>query len=44
MLNELLVKEGFAQVATYPPNIKYVDRFLKLQKEAREKNKGLWSE
>lgn len=42
MLNELLVKEGFAQVATYPPNIKYVDLFIEAEKQARKNNKGLW--
>jgi len=44
MLNELLVKEGFAQVATYPPNVKYKDIFLEAQREARENKKGLWGE
>jgi endonuclease YncB( thermonuclease family) len=28
MFNETLLKEGYAQVATFPPNVKYVDRFL----------------
>lgn len=40
MLNELLVSEGYAQVYTIPPNVKYQDRFLKAQREAREKGKG----
>ena len=44
MLNAELVKEGYAQVYTFPPNVKYVAKFLKLQKEAREQNKGLWKE
>ena len=42
MLNQLLVEEGFAQVATYPPNVKYKDLFLEAQREARENKKGLW--
>lgn len=42
MVNEVLVKEGFAQAATYPPDIKYKDRFLELQKLARDGNLGLW--
>ena len=41
-LNEYLVKEGYAQIATYPPNVKYVEVFRKAQKLAREKSKGLW--
>jgi micrococcal nuclease len=40
--NALLVQEGFAQVDTYPPNVKYEAAFLKLQREARVQKKGLW--
>lgn len=43
-INEELLKRGLATVTTYPPNIKYVDRFLRAQQEAREKRLGLWSE
>ena len=43
LVNEYLVKEGYAQVSTYPPDVKYQDRFLAAQKEARENNRGLWS-
>jgi len=42
MLNEEILKAGYAQLLTYPPNIKYVDRFLKAYREARENNRGLW--
>jgi micrococcal nuclease len=42
MFNETLLREGYAQVATFPPNVKYVDRFLSAQREAREANRGLW--
>jgi micrococcal nuclease len=42
MFNETLLEEGYAQVATFPPNVKYVDRFLEAQREAREENRGLW--
>lgn len=44
MYNKLLLKEGKAKLATYPPNVKYVDEFTKLQKEAREKKIGVWSD
>jgi micrococcal nuclease len=44
MLNQTLVKEGYAQVATFPPNVKYTDSFVKLQKQARDAKKGLWAE
>ncbi len=42
MINAKLLAEGYAQVATYPPNIKYVDYFLFLQEEARINEMGLW--
>ena len=42
--NAELVKQGYAQAATYPPNVKYVELFISLQKEARENNRGLWKE
>jgi micrococcal nuclease len=38
------VKHGYARVATYPPNVKYQALFLKLEREARENNRGLWGE
>lgn len=42
-VNEELVREGFAQVSTYPPNVKYVEVFKKAEREARENNRGLWA-
>lgn len=44
MVNAVLVAQGYAQMATYPPNVKYVDLFRKLQQGAREDARGLWSE
>jgi micrococcal nuclease len=43
MLNVQLVAEGYAQVATYPPNVRYVDELLAAQRQAREAGAGLWS-
>jgi micrococcal nuclease len=43
MINEKLVKDGFAKVATFPPDVKYMDRFRAAEKFARENNLGLWS-
>jgi micrococcal nuclease len=42
MVNELLLQGGYAQVATYPPDVLHVDRFLELQRKAREAGVGLW--
>lgn len=44
MFNKTLLEEGYAQVATYPPNVKYVEEFTEIQRVARENNKGLWNE
>jgi len=42
MFNETLLREGYAQVATFPLNTRYVDRFEEAQEEAREARRGLW--
>ena len=42
MLNEEIVKAGYAMIMTIPPNVKYKDRFLKAYQEARERKIGLW--
>lgn len=41
-VNAALVQEGFARVATFPPNVAHVEQFVALQREAREANRGLW--
>lgn len=38
-----LVRRGYAQVMTIPPNVKHQALFLKLQREAREAGRGFWS-
>ncbi|MGQ9524712.1 MAG: thermonuclease family protein [Armatimonadota bacterium] len=43
MLNAHLLLDGYAQVMTIPPNVKYADLFVKLQREAIQKGRGLWS-
>lgn len=42
MVNELLVREGYAQSSSYPPDIKYQHKFIEAQRLAREEGKGLW--
>jgi len=44
MVNRRLVRDGYAEVATYPPNVRHQDEFLKLQGEAREQQRGLWGD
>jgi micrococcal nuclease len=41
-LNAQLVERGYAQVLTVPANVKYAERFLRLQRRARERGAGLW--
>ena len=41
-VNAYLVQRGYALVSTYPPDVKYQERFLELQREAREGGRGLW--
>jgi len=41
-VNEYLVREGFAQSSSYPPDVKYQDGFVEAQRLAREEGKGLW--
>ena len=41
-VNAEIVKEGYASLMTYQPNVKYADLFLKLYQEARENKRGLW--
>ena len=42
MINAELVREGYAQVMTVPPNVKYQELFVMLQREARHAGRGLW--
>ena len=42
MINEYLVNQGFANISTYPPDVKYQDRLLEAQKEAVLNKRGLW--
>lgn len=42
LINEYLVREGYAQSSSYPPDVKYQNRFIEAQRLARAENKGLW--
>jgi micrococcal nuclease len=41
-INRHLVENGYAVVATFPPNVKFVEVFTKAEKSARNKKRGLW--
>jgi len=43
MFNAELLLQGYAQLMTIAPNVKYADMFLKFEREARNTGKGLWA-
>lgn len=44
MVNEYIVQEGYAQLATFPPDLKYLDRIKAAEKLARTEKRGLWGQ
>jgi micrococcal nuclease len=42
MVNATLVREGYAQSVTYPPDVKHQENFVALQAEARLAERGFW--
>lgn len=44
MVNEELVRLGYAMVLTIPPNVRYVARFTAAQADARRNRRGLWGD
>lgn len=42
MVNAEMVRLGYARVMTIPPNVRYRVLFLRLQREARKAQRGLW--
>ena len=42
MLNEEIIKNGYASVMTIPPNVKYQVKFVNAYRDARENGRGLW--
>jgi micrococcal nuclease len=43
-INVRMVADGFAVLATYPPNLRHVDAVRAAQRAARAGRRGLWSE
>ena len=42
LVNEAMVREGWAVLYTVPPDVKYAERLRRAQKEARARRAGLW--
>lgn len=43
-INEQMLKDGYAVLLTIPPNVRYVDKFVKAQKLAKSMKRGIWSD
>lgn len=43
MANARLIANGYATAYTYPPNVRWSEMFVQLEREARQANRGLWS-
>jgi micrococcal nuclease len=43
LFNDELLRMGYARVATFPPNVKYVEMFKETEKNAKEKQVGIWN-
>lgn len=41
-VNAEMIAGGYAKVVTFPPNVKHVDFFIKLQRKARKEGVGVW--
>lgn len=41
-VNDYLIREGFAKALTYPPDVKYSEKFRSAERKARESAVGLW--
>lgn len=42
-VNDYLIRQGYAYVSSYPPDVKFAQQFKEAEKEARENNRGLWN-
>ncbi|GIV84639.1 MAG: hypothetical protein KatS3mg052_1646 [Candidatus Roseilinea sp.] len=42
MVNEVLIRDGYALARSFPPDVKYQDRLKAAEREARRQRRGLW--
>ena len=42
MVNDTLIKEGYAKISTFPPDVKFKNQFLASERQARDAKAGLW--
>lgn len=43
LINEAVVRDGWAVLYTVPPNVRYVDRIRNAEREARAHQRGVWA-
>lgn len=43
MVNEVLLEQGLARVAVFPPDIKFEKEFRAVEQQARKAKRGVWS-
>ena len=43
MLNEEILRSGYAEIITIPPNVKYIKELYNAYLEAKENRKGFWN-
>lgn len=43
MVNEELLRRGLSRVVVFPPDVKYLSRFLEIERKAQEVKIGIWS-
>lgn len=41
-VNDYLIRNGFAKILTYPPDVSYDEQFRQAEKEAKQAKRGLW--
>jgi len=42
LVNAEMLRDGYAVLFTFPPNVKHVDEFTSAQRQARERKLGIW--
>lgn len=43
-VNDRLVRQGYASVVTFPPDVRFQEQFLDAQRGARREGRGLWKQ
>lgn len=43
-VNDALVREGYARISTFPPDVAKAEQFRLAEREARDQKRGLWAD